>query len=219
MLLRNIYKMMQRILEYIHRPNKTEVGVETNTNDSYLKLAPAIEKTDMFVPNEVESFLYLQKGEEVIFKAVKYPSNNEYRLTKLGAVRKRFDIKCGDELVFRKVISDGSVQRFFEIKKFEKTMFYLSSKKRYILINPNLLPDWKEDGVGLTVWYKGRKVSLEISFVEKKPARSDSPTPTDYYCLKLAGTELSGKSYCLSKRNGEMHFDECVKWTFNEIKY
>lgn len=213
--------MMQRILEYIHRPNKTEVGVGTNTNDSYLKLAPAIEKTEMFVPNEVERFLYLQTGEEVIFKAVKYntESNKEYRLTKLGAVRERFHIECGDELVFRKVISDESVQRFFEIKKFEKTMFYLASNKRYILINPNLLPDWKEDGVGLTVWYKGRKVSLEISFVEKKPARKDSPTLTDYYYLKLAGKQLAGKSYCLSKRKGEMHFDECVKWTFNEIKY
>ena len=213
--------MMQRILEYIHRPNKTEVGVGTNTNDSYLKLAPAIEKTEMFVQNEVESFLYLQTGEEVIFKAVKYntKSNKEYRLTKLGAVRERFHIECGDELVFRKVISDESVQRFFEIKKFEKTMFYLSSKKRYILINPNLLPDWKENKVELTVWYKGREVLLEIFSEGKDTARSDSPTLTDYYCLKLAGTELSGKSYCLSKIKGEMHFDECVKWTFNEIKY
>ena len=211
----------RRILEYIHRPNKTEVGVGTNTNDSYLKLAPAIKETEMFVPNEDESFLYLPTSEEVIFKAVKYntKSNKEYRLTQLGAVRERFNIECGDELVFRKVISGESVQRFFEIKKFEKTMFYSARNQQYILINPIILPGWKDNGVELTVWYKGRKVSLKISFKERRKARRDSPTLTDYYCLTLAGEQLSGKTYCLSKRKGEMHFGECVKWTFNEIKY
>lgn len=209
------------MLEYIHRPNKTEVGVGTNTNDSYLKLSALIEESEMFLQNEDEKFLHFQSGEEVVFKAVKYQSGGkEYRLTKLGAVRTRFDIECGDELIFRREVSDENIQPIFEIKKFKKTMFYPSSKGRYILVYPERLPNWDEDGkTELFVWYKGNKVSLEISFLERKKARADSPDFTDYYSVMLAGNELNKQSYCLSYRKNEMHFYDYEKWMFNEIKY
>lgn len=158
---------MKHILEYIHRPNKTEVGVGTNTNDSYLKLSTAIEESEMFLKNKEEKFLHSQSGEDVIFKAIKYQTGSkEYRLTKLGAVRTRFDIECGDELIFRREVSDKYIQPVFEIKKFKKTMFYPSSKGRYILVYAERLPNWNEDGkTELAVWYKGSKESLEISFL------------------------------------------------------
>lgn len=212
---------MKHILEYIHRPNKTEVGVGTNTNDSYLKLSSTIENSEMFLVNQDEKFLHFQSGKEVTFKAIKYQTGSkEYRLTKLGAVRTLFDIECGDELIFRREVSNQYIQPFFEIKKFKKTMFYPSSKGRYIIIYPERLPNWKEDGITkITVWYKGCKVSLEISFIERKKARLDSPDFTDFYSVSLAGNELSKQTYCLSYQKDEMHFDEYDKWSFNEIKY
>lgn len=212
---------MKHILEYIHRPNKTEVGVGTNTNDSYLKLSSVIEESEMFLKNEEEKFLHIQSGEEVVFKAIKYKTGSkEYRLTKLGAVRTHFDIECGDELVFRREISDKYIQPIFEIKKFKKTMFYPSSKGRYILVYPERLPNWEENGeTDLLVWYKGMKFLLEISFIERTKARADSPDFTDYYSVSLHGKELNKQSYCLSYRKGELHFDEYEKWTFNEIMY
>ena len=212
---------MKRILEYIHRPNKTEVGVGTNTNDSYLKLSATIEATEMFLQNQEERFLHIQSGEEVIFKAIKYKTGSkEYRLTKLGAVRTRFGIECGDELIFRRELSEKYTQPFFEIKKFKKTMFYHASKKQYILVYPERLPNWDESGTTeLFVWYKGCKVALEISFSDRKKARADSPDFTDYYSVSLAGKELYKQSYCLSYREGEMYIEEYDKWKFNEVIY
>lgn len=212
---------MKHILEYIHRPNKTEVGVGTNTNDSYLKLSTAIEESEMFLKNKEEKFLHSQSGEEVIFKAIKYQTGSkEYRLTKLGAVRTRFDIECGDELIFRREVSDKYIQPVFEIKKFKKTMFYPSSKGRYILVYAERLPNWDEDGkTELAVWYKGSKESLEISFLERKKARADSPDFTDYYSVLMNGNELNRQTFCLSYRKGEMYFEAYDKWKFNEIKY
>lgn len=212
---------MKHILEYIHRPNKTEVGVGTNTNDSYLKLSTAIEESEMFLKNKEEKFLHSQSGEDVIFKAIKYQTGSkEYRLTKLGAVRTRFDIECGDELIFRREVSDKYIQPVFEIKKFKKTMFYPSSKGRYILVYAERLPNWNEDGkTELAVWYKGSKESLEISFLERKKARADSPDFTDYYSVLMNGNELNRQTFCLSYRKGEMYFEAYDKWKFNEIKY
>lgn len=212
---------MKHILEYIHRPNKTEVGVGTNTNDSYLKLSTAIEESEMFLKNKEEKFLHPQSGEDVIFKAIKYQTGSkEYRLTKLGAVRTRFDIECGDELIFRREVSDKYIQPVFEIKKFKKTMFYPSSKGRYILVYAERLPNWDEDGkTELAVWYKGSKETLEISFLERKKARADSPDFTDYYSVLMNGNELNRQTFCLSYRKGEMYFEAYDKWKFNEIKY
>jgi hypothetical protein len=91
-----------RVLEYIHRPNKTEVGVGTNTNDSYLKLAPAIETSPIFTMNTEEFFYNAEYNRNCLFKAVKYTSGGkEYRLTKLGAVKSSIKIECGDEMIFR----------------------------------------------------------------------------------------------------------------------
>ena len=46
---------MRKILEYIHRPNQTEIGGdESNTNDAYLLLSPKVAGSEMFVDGKEE---------------------------------------------------------------------------------------------------------------------------------------------------------------------
>lgn len=123
-----------RVLEYIHRPNKTEVGVGTNTNDSYLKLASAIETSPIFTMNTEEYFYNAEYHRNCLFKAVKYTSGGkEYRLTKLGAVKSSIKIECGDDMIFRRIEMGGETIKQLDVIHYNKTMAYSSSKVNILL--------------------------------------------------------------------------------------
>lgn len=211
--------MIKRIVEYIHRPNKTEVGVGTNTNDSYLKLSPSIEDSEIFQQNEEEYFLEPQSGDRVLFKAVKYQTGGkEYRLTKLGAVRMQYDIECGDELIFRREIGTLKKQPIFEIHKFPKVMFYYASKGNYQIAYPERFSNWKPDGdTIIDVLYHGQRMPLMIKFKESKSKRADSPDLTTFYTLELNGNVLQSQTFCLSFENECPTLREYNKWEYNEI--
>lgn len=225
--------MINRIIEYIHRPNKTEVGVETNTNDTYLKLPRELEKlkSEIFFINKDNDFIVRsnkedelldsQKNVKVSLYAKKYSSGEkEYRLTKLGTVRKRFNIECGDELVFRREI--GSMNRIpsLEIHKFSKVLFYaLKNGNEYQIVYPEKIKNWNSDKTtAIEILYHGQESQLVISFNEAKRARKDSPNDTRYYTVELNGTLLKQQTYCLSFETNRPTLREYNKWEYNEIK-
>ncbi|MGI5933122.1 MAG: hypothetical protein ACOX8G_11430, partial [Eubacterium sp.] len=58
------------ILEYIHRPNRTELGL-SGCHDSYLKLSDEIYHEDMFKINEEEDFFCHQLNRKVNYPETK----------------------------------------------------------------------------------------------------------------------------------------------------
>lgn len=211
--------MIEKVIEYIHRPNVTEVGVGTNTNDCYLKLSTAVENSEMFKKNKEEQFYNAETDSFVLLKAVKYdtPSNSEYRLTKLGAVRKVLNIECGDELVFRREIGIESAP-IFELHKFNKVMFYPHNKKCYSVLYANKISGWNPRGSNhLDVFYKGNSHALHIDFLFDKKKRSDSPNTTPLYSLSVEYLTLPSKTYCLFYVKNQTILKEYDKWELNEI--
>lgn len=211
--------MIKKVIEYIHRPNKTEIGTETNTNDSYLKLSPALEFSEIFKMNIEEDFLNVGSGETVLFKAVKYQTGGkEYRLTKLGAVRSKFDIECGDELVFRREIDVNNRKPTIEIHKFNKVMIYSVSKGKYTIVNPERIDSWNAKvGASFNVLYKGKPHSLTITFLEDRKKREDSPDVTSIYTVSLDSNPLLSSTYCISLNTETPTFQEYNKWELYEI--
>lgn len=208
-----------RVLEYIHRPNKTEVGVGTNTNDSYLKLAPAIESSPIFTMNKEEYFYNAENKKSCLFKAVKYNSGGkEYRLTKLGAVKAAITIECGDEMIFRRIERDGNSTLQLDVFHYNKTMAYSSSKGKFTLVYPERLPKWNIEGTSFHAKYKGKLCSVNISFLENRHKRSDSPDETALYSISINGNIYKGISLYINLEGDLPLLEEKCKWQLQDYK-
>lgn len=210
--------MTMKVIEYIHRPNKTEVGVGTNTNDSYLKLAPPIESSPIFTMNEEETFYNKEYKKSCLFKAVKYKSGGkEYRLTKLGAVKAAIPIECGDEMVFRRIIEGDSSILQLDIYHYKKSMAYSASKGKYNFVYPERLPEWNKDtGTAFPAKYKGKVCMVKIDFLENKHKRSDSPDETALYGLSINGNAYKGSTLYINLEGDLPLLEEKCKWELHD---
>ncbi len=208
-----------RVLEYIHRPNKTEVGVGTNTNDSYLKLAPAIETSPIFTMNTEEFFYNAEYHRNCLFKAVKYTSGGkEYRLTKLGAVKSSIKIECGDEMIFRRIETGEETIKQLDVIHYNKTMAYSSSKGKYTLVYPERLPNWNVEGTSFYAIFKGTQCEIVISFLENRHKRSDSPDETALYSITIGENIFNGSTLYINLEGSMPILEEKSKWQLNEFK-
>lgn len=212
---------MKRVLEYIHRPNKTEVGVDKNIHDTYLKLPLELESSDIFKKGVDDEFFNHSINDNLVFKAIKYTSGTkEYRLTKLGAVREKIELECGDDLIFRREIGEGVLSKpIFEVNHYKKTMFYPITKDEYAVVYPERIPGWNEENETLVnVMFNGNEINLKIKFVAWKKKRSDSPDVTPFYNISLNGRTLSKDVFCLKFEKGRMVLETQEKWSYSEIE-
>lgn len=210
--------MKQVILEYIHRPNKTEVGYGKNTHDSYLKLASPIENSKIFTMDKTEAFYNSAYDKMCTFKAIKYNSGGkEYRLTKLGEVRKSILIECGDDMIFRRVILNGKEILQLDINHYNKVMIYSASKGKFTVVYPERLPNWNEDGTTFHAIYKGKNCKVEIPFLEKRHKRSDSPDVTPLYGITINGIPYEGNTLYINIEGSIPCIEEKCKWELHEF--
>ena len=212
---------MRKILEYIHRPNQTEIGGdESNTNDAYLLLSPKVAGSEMFVDGKEESFLHIASNTKVILKAIKYKTGSkDFRLTKFGKVRTQLKIECGDELVFRRELGSAPSIPTLETHHFPKVMLYPFShysKDEYVVVYSHRIPNWNATGETLLkVRYKGTIQQIRFVYNGKKKKRKDSPEPTAAYKVFIGSSLLSAKEdYCISFKTKD---PEC--YVYNKSEY
>ena len=186
-----------RVLEYIHRPNKTEVGVGTNTNDSYLKLAPAIETSPIFTMNTEEFFYNAEYHRNCLFKAVKYTSG---------------------EMIFRRIETGEETIKQLDVIHYNKTMAYSSSKGKYTLVYPERLPNWNVEGTSFYAIFKGTQCEIVISFLENRHKRSDSPDETALYSITIGENIFNGSTLYINLEGSMPILEEKSKWQLNEFK-
>ena len=210
---------MRKILEYIHRPNQTEIGIGS-THDAYLLLPPKLAGSEMFVEGEEEAFLHIASNTKVVLKAIKYMTGSkDFRLTKFGDVRNQLNIECGDELVFRRELGSTPSVPTLETHHFPKVMLYPFShysKDEYVVVHSHRIPNWNATGETiLKVRYKGTFQQIRFVYIGEKKKRADSPKTTAAYKIFIGSTLLSeGEDYCISFKTKD---PEC--YVYNKSEY
>ncbi len=184
---------MTKIIRYIHRPNKTELGLG-NTHDRYL-VAPDSVLEPIF-PNGIEILLYdinSHKNYSVYSKR----ENNEYRIKKMGEIYEDYQTEPGDEIEITRFETSEGVRTTLNVK--ECGMIFLNPGR---IVN-KVIQDFeiynikkiqglsKEKPYKCEYEYLKTKHSIEIEFLESRSKREDSPKETDFYVIKYDGKLLS----------------------------
>lgn len=198
---------MNNIIQYIHRPNLTELGMG-NTNDKYL-VCPASE-AKFFFPEGKETIVFDEDSDK-IYTLYSKIENSEFRVKRLSEIFDNYQMDPGDELVFTRFEINGSIT--IKVRVNECGRIFLNQGKResgfikdFEIINLERFPGFSKDVPYINSYmYMGKEHRLEISFSQNRPKRNDSPQTTDFYTVRYDGKELENiknSYYYLTIRKG-----------------
>lgn len=212
---------MDKVFQYIHRPNLTELGIG-NTNDKYLvgpdslnSFFPLLKETVVYDENSDKSFTLYSKKE-----------NGEFRVKRLSDIFNSYQMEPGDELVFTRYESNGSVKISLHIN--ECGRIFLNTRKSekglikdFEIINVDRLHGLdKVNPYSCKYSYMGEEHKLDIRFSISEPKRKDSPTDTDFYEVKFDGKYLENVKniqYYITLRKGNAILRALPKYEFRTL--
>ena len=204
-----------KIIQYIHRPNNTELG-KGNTHESYMLIPSNIDVSSIF-PSSVEVVVTDSiSGKKYRLKSA---SGKEFRVNQMGDFYRDYSVNQGDEIIITNVNNGTDNKRFISIRKFERVAIITSSKGSEI-INIEKLDDCKQsDGsYHITLYQNGMYSTMKISFLSSLRKRSDSPNTTDYYDVAINGNPITvGTHYItLGQKNT---FSDLQKCEYSEVEF
>ena len=204
-----------KIIQYIHRPNNTELG-KGNTHESYMLIPSNIDVSSIF-PSSVEVVVTDSiSGKKYRLKSA---SGKEFRVNQMGDFYRDYSVNQGDEIIITNVNNGTDNKRFISIRKFERVAIITSSKGSEI-INIEKLDDCKQsDGsYHITLYQNGMYSTMKISFLSSQRKRSDSPNTTDYYNVAINGNPITvGTHYItLGQKNT---FSDLQKCEYSEVEF
>ena len=213
---------MNRITQYIHRPNLTELGMG-NTNDKYLVGPENILKDFFPEGNETTVFDENSDKEYILYSKIE---NNEFRVKKLSEVYDDYMMDPGDELIFTRHEYNGEIKISLRVNECDRIFlnqgksekgflkdFEIINIERFPSVNINTPYDTKYN-------YLGKEHHLEICFSEERLKRSDSPKTTVFYSVKYDGKELENIKnyyYYLSLRKGFAILKKLPKYEYEVL--
>lgn len=210
------------IKQYIHRPNNTELGLG-NTNDSYLLIPSDCPLQDEFLIDISKDIVFTdtQDGCDVILRFLAFgKKSGEHRLTRFGDYKRKYDLRCGDEIRLEKIIKNDS-DIFYSISCVKNRRCFMFSKRRglYEVINTDYVDDFRETPTHeINVYYNNKPSILTITFNKSSKKRSDSPNETDYYDVLINGKQLENLNNCILDLDTHI-LSKINKWEYHELKY
>ena len=185
--------MKTKIVQYLHRPNNTELG-KGNTHETYMLIPTLMDLCDMFPPN-VPTIVNCG-GKEYELRSV---DGREFRVNQMGPIYSDYDFYSGDEIIFTQVIRQNDSSIFVDINKKNRVVLNVSNNGTEV-VNEERLKDYSigERKYQIPVHDKQSVQQLIISFKEAKHKRSDSPTTTDFFDVLRDDKELDKATYYLA---------------------
>ena len=196
-----------KIIQYIHRPTLTELGWG-NTHDRYLVVDSDKDLSNIF-PLGVDISL-LDSISNKVYKVYSKMENNEFRLKRLGDIVDDYHMEPGDEIVITHYELSDSVLDFLTVNECGRILLNPGRRNNgkiedFEIVNIERLPGFSEDkSYSYACEYNGSKNELLISFSDSRKKRTDSPSETKFYTVKLGGEYLKYDSrnyYYLTIRN------------------
>lgn len=205
--------MGRTIIQYIHRPNATELG-QGNTHETYMLINSKVDLTSIFpIGIEVEVTDVTTKN---IYR-LRSASGREFRVNQLGEYYRDKQAMFGDEIVFTCIIENGKKAIFIDYKK-RNAVAFNSYKYGYEVVNIDRLASYQTTPKVYTLQteYNGENGELQIAFEKNDKKRSDSPDFTEFYSLKINGKNIDIKD-CILYLGSKNRLTSFEKYSFNKI--
>ena len=198
-----------KFIQYIHRPNKTELGMG-NTHETYMLIGSTTDLSKVFpVGNEV---LVEDSNSKKQYK-LKSSSGNEFRVNQMGEIYRDYNIKPGDEIIITQITNELLTKTYFAVRNFNRVILDVGTKGVEVINIERLYPQ-HEDNKYTIITESGK---LIIVFKESKKKRTDSPNETDYYNVELNEKPLSKGTYYVNI-NDKVTIESLDKSSFSEIE-
>lgn len=184
-----------KIIQYIHRPNMTELGLG-NTHETYLLVDTKTDMSKVFPPGKDVTVEDPLTGKSYVLKSSK-PS--EFRINQMGPIYRDYNIKPGDEIIITHYETDGDIRNILSVNNFARVCF-ISNGKSTEIINFDRLQSFlqSDNSYSLRANVDGIDKNIKIVFLESKKKRADSPNETNYYKVTLDDVQLPNGKYYLT---------------------
>lgn len=197
-----------RIIQYIHRPTLTELGMG-NTHDRYLVVDSDKDLSNVF-PLGVGVNLTDTVSNKV-YQVYSKVETGEFRLKRLGDIVDDYHMEPGDELVITHYELSGNVLDMLTVNECGRVLLNPGKRKDgkiedFEIVNIERLPEFTENKeYSYACDYYGSQKDIQISFIGARKKRSDSPIETKFYSVQFDKEKLDydpKKYYYLTIRNG-----------------
>jgi len=196
-----------KIIQYIHRPTLTELGWG-NTHDRYLVVDSDKDLSNVF-PLGVEINL-LDTNSDKVYKVYSKVETNEFRLKRLGDIVDDYHMEPGDEIVITHYELSGNVLDMLTVNECGRILLNPGRRKNgkiedFEIVNIKRLPGFQaQNPFSFPCEYNGVTNDINISFSESRKKRSDSPSETQFFSVKIGQQYLDydpKNYYYLTVRN------------------
>ena len=197
-----------RIIQYIHRPTLTELGMG-NTHDRYLVVDSDKDLSDVF-PLGVGVNLTDTVSNKV-YQVYSKVETGEFRLKRLGDIVDDYHMEPGDEIVITHYELSGNVLDMLTVNECGRVLLNPGKRKDgkiedFEIVNIERLPGYSENmEYSYACECYGSKKDIQISFIGSRKKRSDSPIETKFYSVQFGKERLDydpKKYYYLTIRDG-----------------
>ena len=184
-----------RIIQYIHRLNKTEVGKGT-THESYLLIDSKTDISDICPPGVEVIVADPLNNRTYKLKSVK---GSEFRVNQMGPIYRDYDVRPGDEIILTQYKKGADIKNILSVNTFKRVCISTKGGESEIVNLDRLSPfSCGERQYSFPIIDNDVEKQVVIGFLTSKKKRSDSPTETDYYSILVDGEPLP---------NGNMFFN------------
>ena len=186
-----------KIIQYVHRPNRTELG-QANTHETYLLVDAKTNLSDVFpigIDTEVKD---IKTGKNYGLKS-SGGNGSEFRINQMGPIYRDYSVMPGDEITITHFETNDEIKNVISVKTFNRVVINIDGKGVEI-INIERLENYLigDREYSLLVNYQGKDAILKIAYLESKKKRSDSPTETDFYSISVDDVPLVKNTYYLN---------------------
>ena len=202
-----------KIIQYIHRPNITELGMG-NTHETYLLVDAKTDMSGVFPPNENVTVIDSENGKTYDLKSAK---GSEFRINQMGAIYRDYKVMPGDEIIITHFETDGEIKNIISVHNYDRVGLSVGDNGTEIVNIERLAKYTVGDKAYSFVIKEGVDKNVEISFHESRKKRLDSPSDTDYYNVTIDKKPLSNGKYYVNL-NGVNTIEPCPpKSEFNQV--
>ena len=203
-----------KIIQYIHRPNMTELGLG-NTHETYMLVDSKTDMSDVFPPNVETAIEDADSGQLYMLKSAK---GSEFRINQMGPIYRDHQVKPGDEIVITHYEVEGEKRNILTVNNYERICLSVNGNRTEIVNLERLQKYLQEDNTyTLNAEVDGVLKEITIAFLESKKKRSDSPTETDYYTVTIDGSLLANGKYYLTIKDVNTLSPSLSKSEFNKV--
>lgn len=203
-----------KIIQYIHRPNMTELGLG-NTHETYMLVDSKTDMSVVFPPGRDVTVVDPTRGNTYILKSSK---GSEFRINQMGSIYRDYNVKPGDEIIITHFDTDGEIKNVLKVRTYNRVGISVNGSASEI-VNLERLNKFSEGNRSYSfgILEDGVEKKMIIKYLGSKKKRSDSPSETDYYEISIEGSAMPNGKYYINVDENVTIVPRLSKSEFNKV--